>query len=359
MCAPSQRARTSTAPSAEAAATRRARPGGSSRAAAGGSASAARASASSNRCEAGAERLPRPRSRPSAAASAGLRRATSTTLGSFSTQPGGRSRERASSSRQAATARSAESCRPLSRPRRATLRYARCGSGSIVAAGAVAARDLVLGPRTPAHVLELLDERVGEREEIAHVVGRVRDLRLGQRPPRPVAERLVVRERDAERALDQPVVRHRDAVPDEAGRELRVEDVRRAHAVARREQQQVARRRVHHELHRGVAHELGDRADVDVLERIEHGEPLGRRELQQARDGAVRPLPHELGVEREPALAASVGRERRQRRPDPADARSQWSLSAFYQTRAREPPRDRTRVRGETRIPRGGKHHLG
>ena len=96
---------------------------------------------------------------------------------------------------------------------------------------------------------------------------------------------------------------------DEPRRKLGVEHAGRAHAVARREQQQVAGRRVHHELHRRIGDELGDRADVDVLERVEHGEPLGGRQLEQAGHGAVRPLPHELGVEREPALAAGLGRE--------------------------------------------------
>ena len=111
-------------------------------------------------------------------------------------------------------------------------------------------------------------------------------------------------ERDAEHALDEAVVGHRDAVADEAGCELGVEDAGGAHAVARREQQQVAGGRVHHELHGWIGHELGDRADVDVLERIDDRDALGARELEQARHRAVRPLPHELGVEREPSLAA-------------------------------------------------------
>ena len=167
-----------------------------------------------------------------------------------------------------------------------------------------------------------------------------------------------MRERDAERALDEPVVRHRDAVPDEAGRELRVEDVRRAHAVAGREQQEVAGGRVHHELHRGVADELGDRADVDVLERIQHGEPLGRRELQQAGNRAVRSLPDEFGVEREAALAASVGRERRDggRISQVLDRSGHCAPSTRH---ARGNPPEMNPVSGETRIPHRGKHHLG
>jgi len=113
-----------------------------------------------------------------------------------------------------------------------------------------------------------------------------------------------VLQRDADRALDEAVVGHRDAVADEAGRELRIEDARGTHAVARREQQQVARGRVHHELHGGIGDELGDRADVDVLERIDDRDTLGGRELQQARHRAVRALPDELGVERQASLAA-------------------------------------------------------
>ena len=105
-------------------------------------------------------------------------------------------------------------------------------------------------------------------------------------------------------ALDETVVGHRDAVADEARRELRVENARRAHAVARREEQQVARGRVHHELHGRVADQLGDRADVDVLERIQHGDALRCRQLQQAWHRAVGALPDELGVERKATLAA-------------------------------------------------------
>ena len=93
-------------------------------------------------------------------------------------------------------------------------------------------------------------------------------------------------------------------MPDEAGRELRVEDARGAHAVARREQQEVARGGMHDQLHAWVADELGDRPDVDVLERIDHRQTLRRGQLEQARHRAVGALPDEFRVEREPPLIA-------------------------------------------------------
>ena len=160
-------------------------------------------------------------------------------------------------------------------------------------------------------------------------------------------------------ALDEAVVGHRDAVADEPRGELGVEHAGRAHAVAGREQQQIARRRVHHELHRRIADQLGDRADVDVLERIEHGEPLrpSPAAADTARGCRCAPTRTRCRARAGPRCARRPRRPRR--RPDPADARSQSPHLAPSTRRARGNPRRAEPAGSSTRIPGRDEHGLG
>ena len=107
---------------------------GSSRGGSIGGASSPTVSAARSRPRAAAESPFAPRTRPIASASRGIVRAISTTVGSFTTQPTGRSLFSASTSRHAATSRRRASWRPDRRPRRASLRYACRGSGAAAAA---------------------------------------------------------------------------------------------------------------------------------------------------------------------------------------------------------------------------------
>ena len=150
--------------------------------------------------------------------------------------------------------------------------------------------------------------RVRRRQEVADVIGRVLDLRRRERPPLPVGEPLVVAEADADRGLEQPLQRERAAVAREPGRELGVVHPLRPNVVVKDERGQVARRRVHHLLDGRIGHELGHRLERRSFDRVDHGQSLGGRDLDEAQTRRVRPLPHELGVDG--AAALDCGRRR-------------------------------------------------
>jgi hypothetical protein len=171
--------------------------------------------------------------------------------------------------------------------------------------GAVAGRELLGDPRLPALRSEPLREGVRSRQEVADVIGGVLDLRRRERPPLPVGEPLVVAEADADRGLEQPLQRERAAVAREPGRELGVVHPLRPNVVVQDERGQVARRRVHHLLDGRIGHELGHRPERRPLDRVDHGQSLGGRDLDEAQTRRVRPLPHELGVDGAPALDSS------------------------------------------------------
>ena len=150
----------------------------------------------------------------------------------------------------------------------------------------------------------MLAQGVRERQEVAHVVGGVGELRLRERAAPPVAERLVVEQPNAERGLHEALVAGAGAEPREAGDDLGVDDPRGVASLTKREQQQVGGRRVHDELDRRIGDELGDRTDDTAFLRVDQHDALAGRGLQEAEHRRIGALPPELRVERDATLRA-------------------------------------------------------
>ena len=139
--------------------------------------------------------------------------------------------------------------------------------------------------------------------EVGDVRSGVGDGVGGERPSEPVGQAIGLRQLHTQLALHQS--RQPDAaVPDEPGGDLGVEQPRGQGAADPGEDLEVLARRVHDAQAR-AGEDLGQRGDVD-LERVDHGDASGPRELQQGQTGVVGALAMELGVE-----AVDVGRGQR------------------------------------------------
>ena len=198
-------------------------------------------------------------------------------------QPGDRAC-RAAAPRARARRRSPPA-RPAARraacPGPATRRQAWSGSWTTAAPGPNRRSISSAAQRQPAQPAEPLGQRVGGRQQVAHVVGGVLDLGRRQRALRPVGEALGVVQLDADALVQHALQRQRAAEPGEPGRQLDVEDRGRLDAEVQAEAGQVGRRARASRLSPRVGDQLGDRLQRGALERIDDGHaappwPAGR-----------------------------------------------------------------------------------
>ena len=137
-------------------------------------------------------------------------------------------------------------------------------------------------------------------EQVVHVVGRVGQLRRGQRATRPVRARLRLVDRVAE------LSRHELGVPDlrreaEHGcRDLGVEDRNRHGASAKLQHLEVLACGVKDLQFRPIGQQRVQRVEVEPGERIDQETVAVGRDLHEAQLRVIRPLTHEFRVDGEP-----------------------------------------------------------
>jgi chorismate mutase len=153
-------------------------------------------------------------------------------------------------------------------------------------------------PAVAAALDESTLELVNERCEVAHIVGRVLELRGLERAAAPVGERLVVVQAHLQHGVEQPVEARASGQADEAGGDLRVVDVGRHRAEVQAEGDQISGRRVHQLLHGGIGDQLAERLERRALKWVDQPDRLADSHLHEAQLRGVGLLPEELGVER-------------------------------------------------------------
>ena len=146
------------------------------------------------------------------------------------------------------------------------------------------------------------------------VAQRVVDLRLGQRPARPVGEARALVDVRPGQLGDQRVVGDLLAEAAHHGRDLRVEE--RPRQLAQMvEDLEVLPGGMHHLEHALVGHHREQRPEIDARrQRVDRDRLVLARDLDQAELGEVGAVAHELGVDRDEALAAHAGAEGGERR---------------------------------------------
>ncbi len=162
---------------------------------------------------------------------------------------------------------------------------------------------LVERPLETTDRFEPFDERVLQREQVLDVGGGVDLLLRGQGATGPVGEPVALAEARAEHPLDQRDEGRRTE-PDEAGRDLRVEQVGGTVAAQTGEDREVLLGRVRHEDARAFEQRRETRR-VD-RERIDERDAVAPRDLDQREPGPVRTFAVELGVEAEPGLLGDL-----------------------------------------------------
>ncbi len=170
--------------------------------------------------------------------------------------------------------------------------------------GAVQARFFERGafPGMPVSAAACLEcrRKIGvQLQQVVHVVRRVGELRIGQRPPRPVGAGLSLVDRVPELAGDQFGIADLRRQAEQCSRHLRVEH-RARHSAARVQQRlEVLAGRVQDLGSRPVGEHRVQRPEVEARQWI-HQVAIGvARHLHQAQLRRVGALAHELGVERE------------------------------------------------------------
>ena len=248
----------------------------------------------------------------------GWRLASSTSAGSPSTDPTGRSSAEAVRSRHAASSRATARARGSSCPTRGRRSQAVSGSRSSLADSS--RRHSSRAQLEPAGLLEAALNLVGELEQVGDVLGGVAQLLGGQRPGVPPRVARGLADPAAEHRPEQVAVPGLRARANEPGRELRVEDVRDLGRPGPAEDRDVLAAGVEHDLDRRVGEQVRDRARVDpALERVDQrdvrsgavGGFVVDRDLDQAQQRPVAALGHELGVDPDPSVRARDGRRRR------------------------------------------------
>ena len=256
-----------------------------------------------------------PRICSSARASAGRRRATSTSAWSASTCPTGRSSSRAVRSRHAPSARAAARCLPrelvdLRQPPPDLVGVALVGDVLQVAA-------LLARPLEPALLVEALLERGRELEQVLDVAARVVDLLLRQRPLVPAREARGLRHADAEHVVQHVAVAHLRAQAAEPAAICVSKMFVTSVATTRRRIATSWRPACMTTSIVGVGQHLGERLVVEAraVERVEHGHvdlvavAVRDRDLHEAQQRLVAPLGHELGVDADsPTGAGALGK---------------------------------------------------
>ena len=162
---------------------------------------------------------------------AGWRLASSTTVGSRSTEPTGRSSRDAVRSRHAASSRATARSRGSRPATRGSRRQTSSGSRSSVASAIArhSSRAHSSRPRPSSRAGDL----VGQRQQVLDVAARVAELLLGQRPRVPAREARGLRQPDPQDVVEQAVVARLGGEAREAGRDLRVEHVRERRSATR------------------------------------------------------------------------------------------------------------------------------
>ncbi len=236
--------------------------------------------------------------------------ASSTSAGSASTDPTGRSSLDAVRSRHAASSRATARARGSSWPTRGSRSQAVSGSRSSVAASSRrhSSRAHSSRPDLAQPALEL----VGELEQVGDVLGGVAQLLGGQRAGVPARVARGLADPAAEHRAEQVAVAGLRARAGEPGGDLGVEDVRDLGAPCAAQDRDVLAAGVEHDLDRRVGEQLRQRRDVDVPRAGRSGRSAAPsdsaeavdRDLHQAQQRAVAALGHELGVDPEAAGCA-------------------------------------------------------
>ena len=182
-----------------------------------------------------------------------------------------------------------------------------------VALGVLERPHLLLRPLDAAARLELGAQPIMQREEVEDVLRRVGELLAPQRPAVPVGVGLVLLDVDLEHPLEERREPHLEPVAEERALDLRVDDAPRRLAHERGEDLEVLRATVQHHGNARVAEDGEERREVAQLDGIDHGGARLGGDLHDAELRPVRPLPHELGVEREAPGRTDLGGERVER----------------------------------------------
>ena len=170
-------------------------------------------------------------------------------------------------------------------------------------------RELFVQPSEAPEPLELAEQPLAQRQQVADVVERVLDLRLAEGAARPIGAGLAFRHL----ALEQPpgefgVADLRGEAGERRG-DLRVEQ--RCHgAEQRREHLEVLPPGMQHLRGAARAQRRAQRPQVLERERVDAHRAAARGELQQAELRPVGALAHELGVETDGALVFEVAEQR-------------------------------------------------
>ena len=245
----------------------------------------------------------------------GARRASSISAWSGSTNPRAVHRPRRSPpATPPARAPPPVLSRQASQPRKAVVHLlGRALVGHLLERAALLAR-----PLEPALLGEPLLEPLAEREQAAGVVGGVLELLRGERAAVPAREALGALQARAEHLADERLVALLAAEPEEAAGHLRVEHVPHLGAPRPAQDRHVLASGVHHDLHLGVGQRLRQRCGGLGVEAVapadrsprcapRRARRVGHGHLDEAEQGPVAPLGHELRVDREPALGRGPG----------------------------------------------------
>ena len=152
-------------------------------------------------------------------------------------------------------------------------------------------------PLGPPAVGKLSGETPIHLGQVAHVVERVLDLRVGQRALGPIGVRVALVELDAEHLLDERTVADLLRKARQRRSDLRVEDGRGSQSTDPIEDLQVLASRVKHLGHRRVAQQVAQRREVVYRKRVDDGRHVIGPQLDQAQAREVGALAHELGVD--------------------------------------------------------------
>ncbi len=153
---------------------------------------------------------------------------------------------------------------------------------------------------------------------MGHVGNGVSELRVGQRPARPIGEAVRFVERVAGDALHQLVVGNRIAIAEHHGGDLGVEDRMRNELGGVPDDFDVLARGVKHLHHLFVRHQRIERRKIDAgRQRVDHHGLVGRGHLRHAQQRVIGGLAQEFGVDGDermrghpPADGGKLGRRR-------------------------------------------------
>ena len=159
-------------------------------------------------------------------------------------------------------------------------------------------------PARPAVRRELLLQLLVDGAQVDDVGEGIADLPLGERPMRPVGKSRGFVERGAGELGDQGLIARRIAEAADHAGNLGIEERYRHRAGQVEKYLDILARRVEYLERSRIRHQGEKRREVDSRrERIDCRRFLGTRHLHEAEDRPIRPLAHELGVDRNKARA--------------------------------------------------------